>query len=270
MTAIQVRIWFPLIALVASASHTAIAQASATTEMSREVLHPILMSSDGSTGALFIHFDSKYGFVYKNIGLPLIGEHYPFHESMPHTIAVEKYGPNESIDSIIIPAHYTKRAGYKVLSGISLQTGKLLWIGFAVLIGCIAALSKNVVAQIVGQNHPALNNLFWYGFGVGFILGLFIDFNAMFGKNRLIYFDNANSEACHIRIDNHRSIAVGPRENMGVYVKVGWNDVDIHPSSGSDNVWHGRILIEKSDGHLVFNVGGHNRYEVKTAVWKKQ
>ena len=174
---------------------TAMAQSNTSTVVDQKALHPTKISTDVSSGSLFIHFDSKHGFVYKTIGLPLIGEHYPFLKAKPDKILVAKHGPSESVDSIIIPKYSTENAGYKTFHGISLLSGKLIWLGIAVLFGFIAVLSKNIIAAFIGGNNPALNNLFLYGFGVGFFLSiLFIDdINDSFGKNRLVYFDNANS-----------------------------------------------------------------------------
>jgi len=269
MLEIKISTWLGLIFIVFLASETAIAQSNTNTEVKSNALHPTEVSSDISTSSLFIHFDSKYGFVYETIGLPLIGEHYPLQEAIPDKISVNKYGPNESVNSVIISKYHTKNAGYKAFSGISLQTGKLIWLGFAVLFGFIAGLSRNLVAAFIGKNHPALNNLFWYGLGVGFFLGIFINFNALFGENRLIYFDNANNAPYRLVVNKHDTAEIGANENIGVYVKLGWNDLEVHPATGTDNAWYGKIFIEKSDGYLVYNINGQNEYNVETAVWRK-
>jgi hypothetical protein len=253
-----------MIFIIISVCGIALAQSKANTDIEQMALYP-------NTTALYKHFNSEYGFVYKNIGFPLIGEHYPFQKEIPDKISVGKYGPKTSVNSVIIPKYSTKNAGFKAFHGISLQTGKFIWLGFAVLFGVIAVLSKNIIAAFIGKNHPALNNLFWYGFGIGFFVSiLFIDdFNDSFGKNKIVYFDNANNTPYKIIIDKHSPVEIGAMQNLGAYLKLGWNDLEVYPASGNVNAWYGKIYIEKSAGYLVFNIGGKNQYKVETAAWKK-
>jgi len=227
MRATRIGAGLGLICIFVLASETTIAQSNTNTEAKKNALHPTEVSSDISTSSVFIHFDSKHGFVYKTIGLPLIGEHYPFQEAVPDRISVDKYGPNESVDSVIISKYHTKNGGYKELDGISLQTSKLLWLGFAAFVGLIAGLSKNIVAAVIGKNHPALRNLFWYGFGAGFFLGIFINFDTFFCENNLIYFDNADDAPWRVVVNKHDTVEVGAKENVGIYVKTGWNDMGV-------------------------------------------
>ena len=62
---------------------------------------------------------------------------------------------------------------------------------------------------------------------------------------------------------------IGARENIGAYLGLGWNDLEVYPAKGSGDAWLGKIYIEKSDGYLVFNIDNENQYNVETAVWKK-
>jgi len=248
----QIRICLVLIFIIISPCELALAQSNANAE--RKALH-----AAETTDALFIHFNSKNGFIYKTIGLPLIGEHYPFQKKIPEKILVEKYGPNTSVSSIIIPEHFTENANFKTFYGISQKMGKIIWLGCAALFGFIAVSSKNLVSSFIGKNHPALNNLFWYGFTAGFVLGIFINFHDLFGENQLIYFDNANNARYRIVVNKDDGVEIGAKENIGAYLRLGWNDLEIYPASGSDNAWYGKIFVEKPDGYLVYNINGKNQ-----------
>ena len=221
-----------------------------------------------SVKELFIRFSSNYGFVYTNLGLPLIGEHFPFQDKIPDKIAVEKYGSDVSVGSIIIPQYFTENGGFKSCHGVSLQTGKVIWLGFAILLGFLAELSRNLIAGIIG-NTP--NNLFWYGFAAGFFLGIFIDFNAMFGRNKLVYFDNASNSSYRIVINSDDSFKVGPKQNVGIYLRLGPTKVDILHIQEDTIVWSDNIVAKElpGDDYLVYNIGGLNSYSVQTAAWKK-
>lgn len=226
------------------------------------------IDDDLTTDALFINFTSRYGFIHKISGLPLIGEHYPFNKAIPKEISVEKYESEVSVNSIIIPKNQTEYKGVKTIHGISLQTGKLIWFAFAAIFGFIAILLKSIIAAFIGENHPALNNLFWYGFGVGFVIGIFINFHDMFGENEVVYFDNASNSSYHILINSNDSFEIGPNENIAIYLKLGWNSVDISQETLDGNTWSGKILVKESDGYFVYNIDSKNHYYVTTAAWE--
>jgi len=298
MKQIQTGIWIALMFTAITLCETSLAQAESNTTTEIKLgdlearfrdLQPTEIPSDPKSavhvftpipsfvdfGPKYAHFHSKYGFVYKTIGLPLIGEHYPFHQAIPDNIRVPKQhgpGPHESVDSVIIQKHVTENAGFETLHGISSQTQKLIWIGLAVLFGLVAAMSKNIIAAFIGANHPALKYLFWIGFALGFFFGGYkIDdiTDSLFGKNRLVYFDNANRKPYQVVVEDRDALTIGAKSNLGVYLGLGWNSLRVQPSASSDSAWQGRILVEESDGYLVFNIGHKNEYKVVTGVWKK-
>ena len=231
----------------------------------------IYVSSDATITSSSVYLDirSRFGYIYENVGLPLIGEHYPFNESVPNEIRVQKYGDDVSVASLIVPKYKTNNIGYKSLHGISMQMGKILWLIFAVLLGFIATLSKKFVAGIIGKDNNALNNLFWYGFAGGFILGIFINFQDIFGQNKLIYIDNANDIPYRIEINKDDIIEIGPKENIGLYTRLGKNNLKIIPNNNSDELTEGNIFVKESEGFLIFNIGGRNQYKIVTSAWEK-
>jgi hypothetical protein len=224
-----------------------------------------------STSDVFIDFTSEFGFVYETLGLPVIGEHYPFNKAVPDKVRTEKYGPDTSLGSVIIPATITKNAGVKAFVGITRQTTKLIWLGIAVLAGVIAESSRKIVSNFVKKDSGFLKYLFWYGFSAGFFLGIFVidDISNLFGQNVLVYFDNANSSSCRIVIGKHKTAKIGANENMGIYIAKDWNELEVRPDSEELQAWSGRIYAGESKGYFVFNIGGKNQYNVRTAAWGK-
>lgn len=279
------RIWQVVPLWLASVAGPAQAQsnANACVEVARDSLRPAVIAINAANAeesaeagipaaSRFISFTSDYGFVYNTIGLPIIGEHYPFTESVPNQIRVDRNTtPNASINSVIVTRHSTNNAGIKTFYGISNQTSTLILLGIAFLTGMVAVRAQNIVAAFVGKDSDWVKHLFWVGFAVGFFGGIFVidDIKDAFGPNTLVYFDNAGDTPAQIVINNQKTATIAANENIGVYLGRGRNDLDVLPSADGAEAWCGNIYVRGPEGYLVFNIGAKNHYNVRTAAWGK-